>query len=341
MHIDFSGIEIASVVGALAVSIAILSFAGPIGRALGVIDHPDAVRKLHAQATPLVGGIAMMVPLLLWALLGLVWPVVAEGGRVPLAILVGGGGAALIGFVDDRGTISATFRLVALLALGALALVADPRLLPDTFHWGHVASTPVVPWLAYVLVSVGIAGFVNAVNMADGQDGCVAGLFAIWSLCIVWTGGGSSADLGAILFVTSLAVLAFNLRGKVFLGSAGAYGVTFVLALLVLRLHNHWHVYAETIVVWLFVPVVDCLRLTIQRPLAGRSPLQGDRNHFHHRLHDRFGKSEGLAIYLGIVGAASLLSAFSQDVAPAYLIGEAALYGGLMLFTRSAATVRA
>src|ERR1700742_1017826 len=115
MHIDFSGIEIASVLGALALSLAILAFAGPIARALGVIDHPDTVRKFHAQATPLVGGIAMMVPLLVWSALGVAWPVVAEGGRVPLAILVCGGGAALVGFIDDRHAISASLRLAALL----------------------------------------------------------------------------------------------------------------------------------------------------------------------------------------------------------------------------------
>jgi UDP-GlcNAc:undecaprenyl-phosphate/decaprenyl-phosphate GlcNAc-1-phosphate transferase len=339
MHIDFNGIEIASIFGALALSIAILAFADPLGRALGVLDYPDATRKLHLRPTPLIGGLAMMVPLLLWAAAGVLRPDLADDGRRPLAVLVCGGGAALVGFIDDRHTISAGLRLVALLGLSALALALDPRLLPDAFHWGQAVSTPVAPWLAYLLVSVGIAGFVNAVNMADGQDGCVAGMFAIWSFCTLWSGGGSSAALGALLFATSLAVLAFNLRGKVFLGGAGAYGVTFVFALLILTLHDRWHVTAEAIVVWLFVPVVDCLRLTIGRPLAGRSPFQGDRNHFHHRLHDRYGKNEGLAIYLGIVAAASLIATFRPDMAPACLVGEAVLYAGLMWLTRARKTV--
>ncbi len=333
MHIDFSGTEILSVLAALAVSLAILSAARPLGERLGVIDHPDTVRKLHARATPLIGGLAIMVPLLLWAITGLFWPILADDAPIPLAVLVCGGGAALVGFLDDRSSRSPVLRLVVLLALSVLALLISPQLLPAQFHWGHLAPTPVTPWLAYVLVAVGMAGFVNAVNMADGQDGCVAGMFAIWSGCIILVGGDSAADLAAILFTTSLAVLAFNLRGKVFLGGAGAYGVTFVFGLLILVLHNAWGVTAETIIVWFFLPIVDCLRLMISRPLQGRSPFAGDRNHFHHRLHDRFGKTEGLAIYLGIVASSSLVAALAPGLAPSCLAVLACLYPGLMWLT--------
>jgi len=57
-----------------------------------------------------------------------------------------------------------------------------------------------------------------------------------------------------VLLATSIAVLAFNLRGKVFLGGAGAYGVTFVFGLLILYLHNSWGVTAETVIVWSSCP---------------------------------------------------------------------------------------
>ena len=188
-----------------------------------------------------------------------------------------------------------------------------------------------------MLVAVGTAGFVNSVNMADGQDGCVAGMFVIWATCIIVSGGDSISDLAAILLVTSLAVLAFNLGGNVFLGGAGAYGVTFVFGLLILDLHNSWGVSAETIMVWFFIPIVDCLRLMISRPLHGRSPFDGDRDHFHHRLHDRFGKGPGLAVYLGLVAATSLLATLAPDLAPACLGVLALAYGGLMWLTSASA----
>jgi UDP-GlcNAc:undecaprenyl-phosphate GlcNAc-1-phosphate transferase len=333
MLFDFSKLEGLSMLAALVVALAVLSAAAPLGTLLRVIDHPDDGRKNHAQATPLVGGLAIMLPLILWAVAALVWPKMVDGQSIPAAILVCGGGAALVGFIDDRSSTSPAFRLAALLALTAAALIVSPQLLPAKFVWGHVAPTRVAPWLSYVLVAIGMTGFVNSVNMADGQDGCVAGMFAIWSACIIVSGGGSTDGLATVLLVTSLAVLAFNLRGKVFLGGAGAYGVTFVFGLLILDLHNAWSVTAETIIVWFFIPIVDCLRLMIQRPLQGRSPFEADRNHLHHRLQERFGKNVGLGVYLGLVGSTSLLAALSYRLAPACLVILSASYVGLMLLT--------
>ncbi len=91
----------------------------------------------------------------------------------------------------------------------------------------------------------------------------------------------------------------------------------------------------ETVIVWFFLPVMDCLRLMIQRPMQGRSPFEGDRNHFHHRLLDRFGKHVGLAIYLGLVASASFVVAYDSDLAPACLALLTCAYLGLMLLTAS------
>lgn len=335
MHIDFNVIEIAGALGALLLSLAILVNAEPLGALLGVIDYPDNGRKLHARATPLIGGIAMIVPLLIWSTLGYFWPVFAEGGRVPLSVLICGGAAALIGFLDDRTPASAVARLAALLVLTYVAMLLEPKLVPAQFNWGHLAPSRTAPWMAEILVAIGMAGYVNAVNMADGQDGCVTGMFVIWSACIILAGGGSTADMAAILLLTGVAVFVFNLQRKVFLGGAGSYGVTFVFGLLVLRLHNHWGLTGEAVMVWFFIPIVDCLRLMIMRPLQGHSPFEGDRNHFHHRLDDRFGKHGGLAIYLGLVASTSLTVAWAPRLAPDCLMALVILYVGLMWLTAS------
>jgi len=338
MPIDFSVLELSGIGLSLIVSLAILLFAEPLGRVLGVMDQPDNVRKIHARPTPLVGGLAITTPLLLWSLAGVVWPVLAEGGKVPLAGIICGSGATILGFLDDRRSLSPTLRLAALLALTVLALQINNLLVPAQFNWSHLSSTPVSPWLATALVAIGMAGFVNSVNMADGHDGCAAGMFVIWSVCMVLCSGGITADIAAIMFVTSLAVLSFNLRGKVFLGGAGAYGVTFLFGLLILRLHNHWGVTAETIIVWLFIPIVDCLRLMIMRPLHGHSPFDADRGHFHHRLHDRFGKRAALAIYLGLVASTSLAATLAPNLAPLCLFALGCVYVGLLFASSETVT---
>jgi UDP-GlcNAc:undecaprenyl-phosphate GlcNAc-1-phosphate transferase len=336
MPIEISMLELMSALVALLVALLILIFAWPIGDALGVIDHPDNGRKNHARATPLAGGIAIALPVLLWCGAGYFWPELIGGTPAPIATIICGGGAALIGFFDDRSPMSAKARLAILAALTIAALVISPQLLPSHFLWERLVSTPVAPWLAYMLVALGMTGFVNAVNMADGHDGCVAGMFAIWSSCIIWRGGGSADDIAGVLFVTSVAVLAFNLGGKVFLGGVGAYGVTFIFGLLVLYLHNSWGLTGEVVMVWFFLPIVDCLRLLVQRPLQGHSPFEADRNHFHHRLYEKFGKHWGLAIYLGLVAASSFAVSYDSDLASFCLAALAIAYVALMFATVSA-----
>ena len=50
---------------ALALTILCCEKARVIGRLLGVMDRPDGGRKLHREATPLVGGLALAFPLLI------------------------------------------------------------------------------------------------------------------------------------------------------------------------------------------------------------------------------------------------------------------------------------
>jgi UDP-N-acetylmuramyl pentapeptide phosphotransferase/UDP-N-acetylglucosamine-1-phosphate transferase len=57
---------------ALIIQLLILNRASDIAVALGVVDHPDEVRKRHQRATPLVGGLAIMTTLLLWTAVSLI-----------------------------------------------------------------------------------------------------------------------------------------------------------------------------------------------------------------------------------------------------------------------------
>ena len=70
-----------------------------------------------------------------------------------------------------------------------------------------------------------------------------------------------------------------------------------------------------TVVLWLLVPVVDCLRVIPMRVLQGRSPFEPDKNHLHHRLDRRWGWPKCLVIYLALVvipGGIGALAARTQ-----------------------------
>lgn len=316
-----SGVTFVALLGAF-----VILLAAPIlATKLGVLDIPNSARKRHALPTPLIGGIAIMVPFVFWA--GAMQIAGEEGGsRLLLAILLCSAGASLVGFADDQSPTSPTSRFLSLLLLTITALIIDPSLLPKNIEWGSFAATPLEPVLAYILTAVAMTGFVNAVNMSDGQNGLVLGQYVIWSICLMLLGHQQGRDIAQFLLETSVVVLLFNLRGKVFLGDAGTYGVTFIFGLMAIYAHNNWGVRAETVMVWFFIPVMDCLRLIIARMLKGHAPFSPDRNHFHHHLEDKLGKTQGLCIYLGAVGGTSLVSSMVPHLSLVCMVILTAFY---------------
>ena len=330
MHSIFRVGSGAVLFGALIAEFLILAHAQRIGEVLDVMDHPDPFRKRHPRITPLVGGLAIMVPLLFWSgatfMLG-----GGDDERLQLAILLCGAGATLLGYADDQSSTSPSSRLLSLFLLTTIALVIAPQLLPVRLNWQNFPSVTLEPWMAYCLIAIAMAGFVNAVNMADGQNGIVTGMFVIWSACLMAVTGGFAQHLSQLLFFASVLVLLFNMAGKVFLGDSGTYGVTFVFGLLAIQAHNAWGVSAETVAVWFFIPIMDCVRLMISRALNGLAPSDGDRNHFHHRLQDRVGRNGGLIIYLSAVGGPSFVAAFVPRLSILCLLVLVVFYVSLAL----------
>jgi UDP-GlcNAc:undecaprenyl-phosphate GlcNAc-1-phosphate transferase len=314
-----------SLFAALLLSLLICTNARPIGQWLKVMDEPDGVRKRHALPTPLVGGLAIMIPLITWVVLQ-IYAGHLEDPALFTAIAVCGTGVALIGFIDDQTSTSPGVRVLFLLLFYGAALMLDPGLITKKLHWGSFTATE-IPTIGFIaLLGVTAVGLVNSVNMADGQNGVVLGMFLIWSVCLALVPDPSFLFIALTLAGLSLLVLGFNLAGKLFLGDCGTYGVTFVFGLLAAAAHAHMTVRLETIVVWFFVPVADCIRLLIARTLQRRSPFAGDRDHFHHRLEDKLGRKFGLVAYLSAVAVSSLIATLRPQFGLLSLVALSAFY---------------
>lgn len=314
-------------------------YARQLGETLGVIDLPDCHRKFHRAPTPLVGGIAILLPLLIW-LTGIVFLYPHIDVKLVLAILCSGTGAGTIGFWDDRSNARPLARTALLLVSLGVAFLIDPNLVAQVMRWGDFPPTEITVLPYLLLMGLTCIGLVNAVNMADGQSGVVTGMFVLWSACLAMVGGGSVAIIASAICAAAVCVFVFNLMGKLFLGNCGSYGVTFVLGLLTAAAHVKGNVSLETVIVWFFIPVMDCLRLAVSRPLQGQSPFASDRNHFHHRLQAKFGPARALAVYLSAVVASSLLATLIPQAALFCIIGLTAVYFALLRATDPAVPVR-
>jgi UDP-GlcNAc:undecaprenyl-phosphate/decaprenyl-phosphate GlcNAc-1-phosphate transferase len=311
------------------------SLAGPIGRILGVIDYPDGGRHGHARPTPLVGGIALMVPLFLVALAEAVW--YGPFGSIFLILAIGSVGFLLLGWYDDRDHVPPTVRLLISASLcGALVLLQPDLILTEI----DLAPDQVVRLgiIAVPFTIVCLVGLQNSINMADGMNGLVIGLAAFWTGCLMFYAPDQLQLYLRFMLLGLLILLPFNLRDSLFLGDAGSYSIGATIGLLMIYCFNvaGSQLPMLTVVLWLFVPVADTLRVMITRVMNDRSPMTGDKNHLHHRLKRRWDATQSLVIYLGLAGVPGLAAAIWPITTELMLTLVAAGYGGILWLTRRA-----
>lgn len=293
------------------ITLGLCVWAMPIGRAAGVLDAPDGVRKTHKQPTPLIGGMAVLIPVtIMAAVLTLTTdysPLYLVLGLVVAAFLV-------LGFIDDRRHIRPMLRLGISVALVLVALIAVPGLTVTFFKFSFLTSPLFLGTISGALFTIlCVVGLQNAVNMADGKNGLVIGMSLIWVGLLALYAPSHLQPL-LLVFGAGLAItLAFNMRGKLFLGDSGTYGISAAIALIAIYTHGVAFTAfpADAVALMFLIPVADVLRLMGVRVLQRRSPFKSDRNHLHHILLGFLPAPKALAAYLTLVGAPSLLAYLS------------------------------
>lgn len=288
--------------------------------AWGWLDQPGH-RKVHTTPIPLGGGVAIWLgvvgtfaigQLALWAAraghlptavlesswLGPVWQfaaphldgLAAQSWR--LWLLLGAGTVLMaLGLLDDRKHLDWRIRIVAELAVAAFIV------------WQGWRLTLFLDWPAFtfVLSVLWIAGLINSFNFLDNMDGLSGGVAAIAAgiLAAVLLAAPDPQTNQPQLFVAGfLLVLVGALVGflahnrppaKIFMGDAGAYFIGFSIAtatiMATFAVRDRPHAILAPLCV-LAVPLYDTATVVAIRLRAGKSPFEGDKNHFSHRLVD-------------------------------------------------------
>ncbi len=307
-------------------SLLICAYARPISIVLGILDAPDGKRKIHLTITPLAGGLAIGLP----TLLALFYNAVTTD-FLPLYLVIAFAGLAslLLGLLDDRAHIRPFYRLILSLLLALAVLEIVPALSLSFLHFSFLDQVIFLEQFALVFTAVCIVGLQNAINMADGKNGIVIGLCLFWSVELLLFAPDHLHPVLLALGAGLLVALAFNLRGRLFLGDSGSYALSFIIALLTVYVYDIAFAMlpADLVALWFLIPVVDCLRVMAMRAVRGRSPFAPDRSHLHHILYHWMPWRWGLLVYLGLTGMPGLLASFAPDTALAWGIAALCCYG--------------
>jgi UDP-GlcNAc:undecaprenyl-phosphate/decaprenyl-phosphate GlcNAc-1-phosphate transferase len=280
-------------------------FSRVLAAKLDLMDVPDS-RKHHATPTPLAGGLALTLVILPLAIIATLFEPPSALQPTQLVILLSSAAMTLLGMADDRHTLSARDRLlVSFLVFGSAAII-DPvlnvRVL--TFNFPQMELGLGTSALAVAFTSLCGVGLVNALNMADGKNGLAIGLCIGWLVALAGRAPVMLLPVILILISGLVSLLAFNLKGRLFLGDGGAYGLAAAVALVSIAVYNTPNAVgprslpAEQLVLLFLIPVVDSFRLTFSRWRRGQSPMAPDRDHLHHHLQSGLGWPAGLVAYL-------------------------------------------
>lgn len=250
-----------------------------LARRLDAVAHLG-MRGLHRRTTPLAGGLAILVPVVLVALLEGI-----QGSGRMAGLLIAAALLAAIGLLDDVRHVRARLRLLVH-GLAGLVLVLTGWTL-ETLSLGGSLALNLGAW-GPVLLVVWVVACINAFNLVDGLDGLCS------SLAVVAASGGMLAGahpgLCAVTAGGSLGFLRHNApAARVFLGGVGSQLLGLLVAGIALSLPTDGNlVLALALVAY---PAGDVALAILRRALRAKPLFVGDVSHVHHKLIGHLGSA--------------------------------------------------
>jgi UDP-GlcNAc:undecaprenyl-phosphate GlcNAc-1-phosphate transferase len=307
-----------------------------LGKFLGVMDRPDGGRKQHDRETPLVGGLALVLPLLVLELCWLLY--FQSHTRLFSSLFIATLGFWLLGFVDDRCNLRPIYRLATSFALFGVILVIEPKMLLTRLDFAPLLPPIELGAFAVPFTLLCLVGLVNAINMADGKNGVVLGLAICWAYGLSEYTHENIRPYLYLLLVCLITISTYNWSGRLFLGDSGSYVVGALIGLQTIYFYHDpkTEFPMPTAAVWLLIPVLDCLRLMVVRVSKGRSPFSADARHLHHYLAKRISWNLALPIYLGLSAGPGFLALLWPQQSLQLMLLSVVLYFGVLAWARQA-----
>ena len=262
----------------LVATLVVVPIARAIAHATGVVDQPDAVRKLHGRTVAYLGGVGVFVG----AFVGIVVGAIMSGAAldalppVPFSIVLGMVAITFTGLADDIWKFDARLKVAGqLVAAAALAIdeigvnIANGLLVPilgapreTLFTLGSltVQNAQLYYWVGTTLVALFVLGGCNAANLLDGLDGLLSGISAVMALGLLGLSllvifalppdatdvnginqsmAGARVTLCASLLGACLGFLVYNFNpASIFLGDAGSLLIGYLSVTIVMTFAN-------------------------------------------------------------------------------------------------------
>lgn len=187
----------------LAVAFVTALVATPIARAVarktGIVDKPNAARKLHKKPIAYLGGVAVLVAIFAGVAVGnsefVTSPLIFR--HLPIAVLVGMLAIAFTGFADDAWgwdpwlKTAGQFTAAAALSVSEVGVNVAAGLFNSVFGESQIGFpigdfyVDITYWVGTAIIAMFVLGACNSANLLDGLDGLLSGVVGITVIGLV------------------------------------------------------------------------------------------------------------------------------------------------------------
>tara|TARA_Y100000739_G_C20607428_1_gene466459 strand:+ start:545 stop:1645 length:1101 start_codon:yes stop_codon:yes gene_type:complete len=251
-------------------------------------DVPDE-RKSHEKVVPTLGGLAIFAGFIVSTSLTIQEESFNYNCLVGALMII-----FFIGIKDDILVTAPIKKLMGqLLATAILVVLGGVRI---TSMYGFLGVHQLSPEISATLTVFTLVVIMNGFNLIDGINWLSSGVsVVVTSLFGIWfwvTGYNDLAIISTALVGSLLGFMWFNRTpAKIFMGDTGSLILGLIIGVqtvyfIRLSPESNWSLNSAPIIAFgvLIVPLFDTLRVFIARALKGKSPLNPDKNHIHHRL---------------------------------------------------------
>ena len=248
---------------------------------LNLMDNP---KRYGFDRDPVPYGFGLVLYCIF--LLGIFFFGLYESGM--LGVLVGSSGIVLMGFIDDRVSLSPILRLGLQFIFAGVVVFSGAEILELALPF--LGGTIELGVFGGIVSMVWIVFLTNMLNFLDGVSGLTSGVSMSSFVALVGLAllpGVHSVPQTIVIgfgllmvFITFLGLVLEIDKPKVLIGDTGTMFFGFMLA--VLSMVNGGKL--ATLGLVLIVPILDGLGVIVMRVIHRRKPWEGDFNHLHHLL---------------------------------------------------------
>jgi UDP-GlcNAc:undecaprenyl-phosphate/decaprenyl-phosphate GlcNAc-1-phosphate transferase len=287
-----------------------------------LLDVPADGRRVHTNAIPRLGGLAIYLSMLLalsslFFVSNLLTETLGYYNSVFIKVLVPASLVLLLGIYDDlRGT-NAIVKFVGLGLIASLFYAMGGRIEALAIPFVGIVHFPAA--ISFVLTVFWLVAISNAFNLIDGVDGLATGAALFSSVVILVVALSGAHAMMIVVTIVICGALAGFLRynfnpASIFLGDSGALFLGFLLASLsLLGAQKATTAIAVITPILAFgLPVVDTSVTMARRLIGGRPMFEGDGEHIHHMLLARgWSQRRVVLILYSVCATFGLLAALS------------------------------